>query len=41
MIKRKLPSTNFVFASQIRIIKKKKKKKEKSDIVVGHNLVPF
>ena len=38
MIKRKLPSTNFVFASQIRIIKKKK---EKSDVVVGHNLVSF
>ena len=37
MIKRKLPSTNFVFASQIRIIKKK----EKSDVVVGHNLVSF
>lgn len=39
MIKRKLPSTNFVFATQIRIIKKKKK--EKSDVVVGHNLVSF
>lgn len=37
MIKRKLPSTNFVFHHKLELLKKK----EKSDVVVGHNLVSF